>query len=62
MCKTYVNYRQVWYQAMTLPDNFDTMSLDDRFKVVFNEPVNIKPTANFIANSFSERQKILSNL
>ena len=32
MCRAYVNYRQVWYQAMTLPDNFDTMSLDDRFK------------------------------
>ena len=59
-CKSYVNERNIWYQEISVPVDFETISVDEKLKFVFNEQNNVKPTAQFIVKAFAERQRILS--
>ena len=59
-CKSYVNERNIWYQEISVPVDFETISVDEKLKFVFNGQNNVKPTAQFIAKAFAERQRILS--
>ena len=44
---------------MSLPANFESLSFQEKFKIVLNKPENIKPTAIFIFNAYNLRSKIL---
>ena len=58
-CAAYGNEREVWYGKMSLPENFEALDFQNKFKIVLNIPENIKPTANFILNSYNIRSKII---
>ena len=46
---------------VTKPENFDTMSRSDQFKIVLNEPSNVKYTAQFLIDMLDLR-RLLNNL
>ena len=61
-CRTYVDERDKWFQAMNLPPNFESLTVSEKLKIVFNESANIKPTAIFIDRSLSLRNRALNLL
>ena len=61
ICEKYSNLRQLWMDKITKPDNFDTMSRSDQFKIVLNEPSNVKYTAQFLIDLLDLR-RLLNNL
>ena len=46
---------------LTKPDDFDTMSKPDKFKIVMNEPRNVKFTAQFLIDMLDLR-RLLNDL
>ena len=44
-----------------IPENFYHLSLAERLKIVFNEPENVKITAQFIIDAYNVRSKIIFN-
>ena len=61
-CNSYLNERNAWFEAMTLPVDFESLPIDEKLKIVLNEPLNIKATANYIVAAFLERQRILNDM
>ena len=59
-CVSYNELRSVWLQKLKLPVNFSNMTTDQRFKIIFNEQQNIKPTAKFITSFLNMRSVIIS--
>ena len=59
-CSAYSIERDEWYSKMTLPNNFEEMTIDSKLKLVLNDPSNIKMTAKFIVKAYSIRSKILN--
>ena len=59
-CVAYKNEREIWFQKMTLPLNFISLDLQQKFKLVLNDPSNVKFTSQFILNSYNTRSKILN--
>ena len=58
-CPTYTTERDLWLSKMTLPINFIELQANTKLKIVLNDPLNVKFTAQFITNSFNIRSKIL---
>ena len=58
-CEAYSAERRVWYGRMTLPDNFENLSIDIKLKTVLNDQLNIKFTAQFIVEALNIRSKLL---
>ena len=58
-CPTYTTERDLWLSKMTLPINFIELQANTKLKIVINDPLNVKFTAQFITNSFNIRSKIL---
>jgi len=58
-CGAYKDERDSWLSKMTLPENFIDQPDADKFKVVLNNPTNVKHTANFIIAAFHLRGKII---
>ena len=54
-CKSYHHERERWLNTMTIPTNFLSLSNDLKLQIVLNEPLNIKPTAIYIANAMNIR-------
>ena len=61
-CVAYEAERVIWYGKMTLPNDFDNLSLEIKLSTVLNDPVNIKFTAQFIMNAFNLRSKIINKI
>ena len=59
-CSAYRNERDDWFRKLTLPPNFDQMTVGNKLKLVLNDPSNVKPTAQFIAKAYDIRSKILN--
>ena len=59
-CKAYKDERDRWMQAMTLPLNFESLANDEKLKIILNDSCNVKPTATFIDQSLSVRDRLLS--
>ena len=59
-CGAYQTERNIWYSKMALPENFIEMQLDEQLKIVLNEPVNLKHTANYIISAFNLRSKYVN--
>ena len=58
-CSAYGNLRHTWLNKLEKPENFESLSLEDKLKLVLNNPSNVKHTANFISDAFNARSKIL---
>ena len=58
-CSAYGNLRHTWLNKLEKPENFERISLEDKLKLVLNNPANVKHTANFISDAFNARSKIL---
>ena len=56
-CVAYQTERDIWYSRMVLPENFKELPLDNQLKVVLNEPLNLKHTANYVISAFNQRSK-----
>ena len=59
-CSGYTAERESWYAGMTLPDNFHISPINNKLDMVFNDPNNIKQTAQYLNIAFNKRSKILN--
>ena len=57
-CYKYDSLRQSWLTKLSLPDNFLLLNINDRLKLVLNEPANVKYTAQFIVDILDLRRLI----
>ena len=60
-CTAYKNERETWLSKLKLPNNFHERSIPDKFKIVLNEALNIKHTANFLITAFNLRSKEINS-
>ena len=58
-CNQYHFLRQKWLAELEKPPNFFELITDDKFKLIFNKPENVKITAQYIVNCFDVRSKII---
>ena len=59
-CCAYSDERDDWLRKLTLPPNFDHTSIENKLKVVLNDPRNVKLTAQFISTAYDIRSKIIN--
>ena len=59
-CQVYSTERDEWFSKMTLPVDFDHLTLQQKLNIVLNDPCNVKLTAKFIKIAFDLRNKILN--
>ena len=59
-CGAYKTERDIWYDKMTLPPDFNLLSVESKLKIVLNDPCNVKATSIFITNAYNTRSKILN--
>ena len=58
-CNQYHFLRQKWLAELEKPPNFFELITDDKFKLIFSKPENVKITAQYIVNCFDVRSKII---
>lgn len=61
VCGKYDHLRQVWLAKLNKPPDFSTLLHHDKFKVVLNDPNNVKYTAQFLIDMLDLR-RLLNNL
>ena len=59
-CVKYSEIRQIWIDKLLKNEDFVNLDPSEKFKVIFDQPENIKLTAQFIINIFDLRSKIIS--
>ena len=59
-CDFYRSLRERWIQTLSQPENFETSDEKTKLEVILNDPKNVKTTAQFIADAFGMRRKILN--
>ena len=60
-CGAYSNLRQLFFDKLTLPDNFHFRSEAEQISTLINTPDYVKHTAQFIIDAFDLRCKLLYN-
>ena len=60
-CEKYDNLRQVWLNKIIKPPDFSTLPSHEQFKLVLNDPNNVKYTAQFLIDMLDLR-RLLNNL
>ena len=60
VCNKYNNLRDDWISHLTIADNFNELSAAEKFKLVLNEPGNIKNTARFLV-ALMDKRRLLNN-
>ena len=55
-CVKYVALRQVWFAKLQKPDNFNDLEVDEKLKLTFNNPCNIKCTAQYLVDVMDLRR------
>ena len=58
-CSIYEELRRKWISKLRIPENFLQIEKAEKFKLVLNEPDNVKFTAQFIIDMYSIRSKIV---
>ena len=48
ICEKYSNLREAWMTKLSRPDHFHQLSTQEKFKLVLNEPSNVRHTAQFL--------------
>ena len=55
-CVKYVALRQVWLAKLQKPDNFNDLEVAEKLKLTFNNPCNIKCTAQYLVDVMDLRR------
>ena len=58
-CTAYREERDHWYSKLDKPDNFETLTVPDRLKIVLNSGPNAKVTSQYLLKAFEKRSLIL---
>ena len=56
-CKTYQDIRKIWLGKIKVPENFQQLVLSEKFRLIFEEPQNVKVTAKFLIDAYNLRSK-----
>ena len=48
--------RGQWFNQLSVPDNFETLSEEAKFKLVLNMPENVRKTAKFLVSMMDSRR------
>ena len=59
-CSKYAKLRQTWIEQLLKSDQFLNLETPEKFKTIFDQPENIKLSAQFIINIYDLRSKIIS--
>ena len=61
-CSKYQPERQKWLEKLEIPDNFQTLTKDEKLGIILNYPSNVKLTSQYLINIFDIRSKIIKEL
>lgn len=57
-CEKYNQLRQIWFSKLSKPEEFIDLSDQDKLKIAFNEPTNVKCTAQYLIDMLDLRRLI----
>ena len=60
VCSSFNDLRTSWLSKLVKPDNFESLNDGEKLSLVFNEPENVKSTAQFIIDAYNTRSKIVN--
>ena len=60
-CKMYNDLRQTWLVNLFIPGNFNSLSKSEKLKLVLNEAINVRLTAQYIV-SIMDRRSLLNKV
>ena len=60
-CKMYNDLRQTWLENLFIPGNFNSLSKSEKLKLVLNEAINVRLTAQYIV-SVMDRRSLLNKV
>ena len=60
-CSLYQNLRDAWLTKLILPLDFHSLVDSEKLKYVFNDPVNVKMTSQFIIDAYNLGSKKLNS-
>ena len=49
-CRKYHDLRVDWLKQLCTPNDFDNLPVGEKFKVVLNDPDNVRPTVKYLVN------------
>ena len=58
-CAAYSSERDHWFSQLIVPDNFENLSIADKFKTVLNVSTNVRATSQFILKALDKRSLLL---
>ena len=58
-CAAYSSERDHWLSQLITPDNFENLTIADKFKTVLNVSTNVKATSQFILQALNKRSLLL---
>ena len=61
-CNRYKEIRQNWIQKLTLPPDYNLLTLYKKLDIVLNHAQNVKFTAQYLINIFDLRSKIIMTI
>ena len=61
-CNRYSAIRQIWLSQLTVPLDFNLLSVYQKLDIVLNHHENVKLTSQFLINAYDVRSKVISNL
>ena len=59
-CVKYTELRKSWFSKIITPENFNELVPKEKLKIVLNEAVNVKLTAQFIVDAYNLRSKFVT--
>ena len=60
-CEMYKSLRERWNQTLSKPENFENVDETTKLKLVLNDHITVKATAQFIVDAFNMRRQMLNN-
>jgi hypothetical protein len=61
ICEKYDHLRQIWFESLSKPENFNILPNQEKFKITLNDPNNVKYTAQYLIDMLDLR-RLLNNL
>ena len=58
VCQMYENLRETWLTKLSKPDHFPQLTPQEKFKLVLNEPSNVRHTAQYLVNLMDLRRTL----
>ena len=58
VCQMYENLWESWLTKLSKPDHFPQLTPQEKFKLVLNEPSNVRHTAQYLVNLMDLRRTL----